>query len=313
MLGDRFDPSSPMGTRQWWDYQLAYSWEQNGGPAQTSYFMKVLIDHLPLPEQTYLRTNLLSILDCGCAMGDGVAILGQAFPLCRVAGLDVAQSAIESAQARYPQHEFILTEEGEIPRPFDVVLTSNVLEHFEDPLMMARRQAVKSRLLYLVLVPFEEYPLMDGHFVTFTENSFPDFLGGLVRLSVTTFETDPEAWAGKQILAVYASPAYLRARQSEGSMLDSEQAPNWEVYFQSPPESRALLEDLAARCARAETSLDEAAFARNGPARNEAVLVKGLMPGKVEKLKRLRQRWAPHGTQRRKWLNRFVAWLLSKV
>lgn len=205
----RFDPSSPMGSTKWWDYQLAHCWERNGGPAQTTYFMKALIDHLPLPEQAYLRAHSLSILDCGCAMGEGVVTLAQAFPRCRVAGLDVAQSAIETAQARYPQHEFILSEEGEIPRPFDVVLTSNVLEHFEDPFTVARRQVASSRLLYLILVPYLECPPMDGHLATFTEDSFPIFLGGMVRLSVAPFQTEPKFWYGNQVLVVYASQDYL--------------------------------------------------------------------------------------------------------
>ena len=157
-LNNPFDPSSPIGTRQWWDFQLAHSWSLNGGPAQTRYFMNELIAHLPKAEQNYLRDNSVTILDCGCATGEGVALLGETFPHCRVAGLDIALSAIETAQERFPQHEFLLSEEGEIPYPFDVVVTSNVLEHFEDSLALARRQAAKSQLLYLILVPYREYP-----------------------------------------------------------------------------------------------------------------------------------------------------------
>ena len=309
MTSGRFDSSSPMGSRKWWDYQLAHSWERNGGPAQTSYFMTALIDHLPLSEQTFLRANSLSILDCGCAMGEGVVTLAQAFPLCRAAGLDVAQSAIETAQARYPQHEFILSEEGEIPRLFDVVLTSNVLEHFEEPFTVARRQAASSRLLYLILVPFSECPPMDGHLVTFKEDSFPMFLGGLVRLSVTPFETNPKFWYGKQVLAVYASQAYVQAR-GEGAV-SSRTEQDWELYFQSPPESRALLEALAVRCANAEAALNGAALARpEGPKNFEPMMMKKVE--KVEKLERLRERWAPDGSWRRKLLNRLVAGLLSR-
>jgi SAM-dependent methyltransferase len=322
-MSSRFDPTSPMGTRGWWDYQIAHNWEQNGGPAQTRSFMKALIDHLPSPEQTYLRANSLSILDCGCAMGEGVDILSQAFPLCCVAGLDIAQSAIDAAQAGYPQHEFILSEEGEIPRPFDVVLTSNVLEHLNDPWAMARRQAVNSRLLYLILVPYLEYPLIDGHLITFTEYSFPDYLGGLARLSVTPFEISQEVWYGKQILAVYASQAYLHLRRLEGDAQRLERAQDWKAYFGSPPEWRALVEDLAIRCARAETALKLAELAtmqelfsqtsasasagRPVSQKNWYLLVENL-----KRLERLRERWAPPGTWRRVWLNRFVGWVLSK-
>ncbi|MFN0109385.1 MAG: class I SAM-dependent methyltransferase [Blastocatellia bacterium] len=316
-LDDRFDPFSSMGTQKWWDYQLAHYWEQNGGPSQTMYFMKGLIEHLPLPEKTYLSSNSLTILDCGCATGEGVALLGQAFPQCQVGGLDVARSAIETAQARYPQHEFWLTDNGEIPRQFDVVLTSNVLEHLDDPFAMARRQAASARLLYLVLVPFWEHPLMEGHLITFTDNSFPAHWSGLARLSVTPFETDPTIWAGKQVLVVYASREYLNAQP--GRQLTQQ----WESYFNASPEVQSLLDELAIRCARAETALDGAVLTgsltivsmtntnetgSSGSQRNAALLL-----GKLERLERLRDRLAPLGTRRREWLNGFVAWLLAKA
>jgi SAM-dependent methyltransferase len=300
-LSDRFDPSSPMGSRKWWDYQLAHSWEINGGPAQTSYFMRELIDHLPMPELNFLRSNSLSILDWGCATGEGVAILGHTFPLCRVAGMDIALSAVETAQARFPQYEFMLTEEGEIPRPFDVVLTSNVLEHLDAPLTAARQQALNSRLLYLILVPYWEYPRMYEHSTTFIEESFPPYLGGLVRLSLTPFKTDPKVWAGRQVLVVYGSRTYLRARQQHEGTRNPELSSDDDLYFNSPPEMRVLLESLAEKCARSETASKLAAREID------------RLKSPKEKLIKIRERLAPIGTRRRKWLNFVQTRLLSKA
>jgi hypothetical protein len=271
--------------------------------------MNALLEHLPRPEHAYLTANSASILDCGCAFGDGVEVLARAFPNCSVAGLDIARSAIEIARARHPQHEFILSEEGEIPRRFDVVLCSNVLEHFEDPTAIARLHALSSRLLYLILVPYCEYPYSDAHFVTFTEDTFPHFLGGMARLSVTPFDADPAFWTGKQMLVVYASESYLSERASDEREPNNEHSVDWVAYFRSPPELRAVLENLAARCARAETALTQAVVGRldgQPGQRNLVTLVRN-----VERLDRLREKWAPRGTLRAKLLSRLVSRLLQ--
>jgi hypothetical protein len=213
--------------------------------------MGQLIAHLPPPESAYLRVHSLGVLDWGCATGEGVALLGQTLPLCRVAGLDIARSAIETARTRHPGHQFMLAEDGWKPPVFDVVVTSNCLEHLQEPFDLARRQVASSRLLYVVLVPCREYPLMDGHVITFAEESFPEYLSGFVRLAVTSFDTDPTFWAGRQLLVVYGSREYVDGRPSTDD--DGVRRGDWRIYFQSPPEVRAMIEGLALRRARAES------------------------------------------------------------
>lgn len=127
-------------TPEWWDDQLANAWELNEGPAQTRHFMKRLIASLPGPEAAFRSDNARTILDWGCAMGEGVAALAEAFPLSRVTGIDIAPSAIKAARARYPLQEFLVTENGAIPERFDVIVTSNVIEHLTHPFDAVREQ-----------------------------------------------------------------------------------------------------------------------------------------------------------------------------
>ena len=256
-MSDRFDPLAPLGSRQWWDYQLAHSWEQNRGPQQTRYFAECLIAHLPAAESEYLRSAPRTVLDWGCATGEAVARLSEEFPLCGVSGLDVAQSAIETAQTRYPRHEFILTQEGEIEGHFDVILTSNCLEHFADPVAVARRHLAATRALYLVLVPCREQPVMYGHWQPFEEESLPEFLDGFVRLSVASFSTDPKFWSGEQMLVVYGSQEYVAARPPQDEASGGRRREDWLAYFHAPPELRALIEDLASRRAITSKALGE--------------------------------------------------------
>lgn len=95
----------------------------------------------PCREQQYLLTHSTTILDWGCALGDGVAVLGETFPLSPSTGLDFAEAAIAEVRHAFTQHEFLHVADGEPDREYDVIVTSNCLEHFDRPL-----DVVKSHL-----------------------------------------------------------------------------------------------------------------------------------------------------------------------
>ena len=136
--------------------------------------MKTVLANLPEPEKSYLTTNSLAILDWGCAFGEGVAELAKAFPLSRVTGLDFSRPAIAEARIRNPGFEYIWSEDGAIPRNFDVIVTSNCLEHFDAPLAMSKKHLAACNTLYVVLVPYNEAPpLHPQHRVQFQVQSFP--------------------------------------------------------------------------------------------------------------------------------------------
>ena len=237
-------------TPEWWDYQLAHAWELNEGPAQTLHFMTRLIASLPGPDTAFLSENDTTILDWGCAMGEGVAALAEAFPRSRVTGIDLAPSAINAARARFPLHEFMVTENGSIPERFDVIVTSNVIEHLTHPFDTIREHLASCRLLYLALVPQCEYPLMEGHLTTFVKESFPRCLGSFVRLFVREVSTDPRIWFGDQLLAGYASREYLGLRPDR---TDDNPATSFEAYFRASPRKQRALETIAMKRARAES------------------------------------------------------------
>lgn len=339
------DPATIIGTPQWWDAQLAHCWELNGGPAQSTYFMFQLIANLPDAEREYLQTPGLTILDWGCATGDGVAILGQNFPQAHITGLDIAGSAIEKASSRYPNYNFRRTQAGEIPGSYDVIVTSNCLEHFTNPLAYVREHLSATRSLYLILVPYRECPLMDGHLKAFNEESFPEVIAGFARIAAIPFATETQFWAGKQMLVVYGSREYVSARASRTGAETAERERVWSVYFQSPPEVRELLEEFAIRSASAETALmgeesavqeallsarlaraeAEAAKAEAAAAKAEAEAVKAKAEAMLkvlpfddrvlplfQKLRRQRERIVPRGTLRRKLFDRCWSWLLAR-
>src|SRR3989442_15677643 len=94
------DSRHPVNSREWWEDYFLYGWDANNGSSQTRHFMQCLIDNLPGPELLSLRSDSVSVLDWGCAFGEGVKLLKETFPQSEVVGMDFASSAVEEAQRR---------------------------------------------------------------------------------------------------------------------------------------------------------------------------------------------------------------------
>ena len=199
----------PAKQRMWWDAQFAGPWEANSGPAQSTYFMQRLVEGLGDVERRFLYSRRLRVLDWGCATGDGLRVLADAFPECDAVGMDLSQIAVETAQRKFPDLSFVSTPDGELHDEFDVIVTSNTLEHFAQPIEWLQRLLAAARWLVVVLVPYREAPLMEGHKASFSEETFPPVLGGFTRLYARLIPCDAQFWAGAQIQAAYGSPAYL--------------------------------------------------------------------------------------------------------
>jgi GT2 family glycosyltransferase/glycosyltransferase involved in cell wall biosynthesis len=225
-MGNQFvqDPPPVINSREWWDQYFASSWDANGGSAQTRYFMRRLIASLPEQEVSFLRSRGLNILDWGCAFGEGVQELSEAFPGCKVSGLDFSVRAIEEAGRRNPGHSFCHSDIGTIPASFDVIVTSNCLEHFADPLAVALEHIRRCRFLYLLLVPFMEHPLHEQHRSRFDVNSFPENLGEFLRIEVAPIDVDPKYWNGMQVAVIYGSEQYVKGRQKRLNLPRSEES-----------------------------------------------------------------------------------------
>lgn len=76
------------------------------------------------------------ILDSGCASGHIAHLIKEKFPDSEVFGVDIYSPAITYAKKIYPNIEFKVADAQELPfksNLFDVVLSSEVLEHVVDP------------------------------------------------------------------------------------------------------------------------------------------------------------------------------------
>jgi len=204
------EPGAPAAINSvgYWNQRFAEAdWAEKGGPQQTRYFADLALAMTPPAIASGIQAGRLTVCDWGCAEGDAVAALSEAWHV-PVAGADFAASAIERAQARHPGLEFMVSEGTSLPRPFDVLFSSNTLEHFDEPFEALRTLLARVRRHAILLVPFEERPLHPEHRFTFDQASFPVELAGfrLAWLRTEHCGAGPGRrwWAGHQALAVYS-------------------------------------------------------------------------------------------------------------
>jgi 2-polyprenyl-3-methyl-5-hydroxy-6-metoxy-1,4-benzoquinol methylase len=240
------DPSTPaVNSREWREGYFQKSREANSDRQQTRHFMERLVANLPEPELRFLRSGPLTILDWGCAFGDGVDVLAASFPESEVTGLDFARTAVDEATRAYPQRRFIHAAEGVIPDWYDVITNSNCLEHFEFPISVLQSQLLACRSVFVALVPYNEWPLSDYHRAQFREESFPEQLAGFVRLHCGLAGVDERFRPGGQLLVVYGSEAYAHRRTASvsagGRAEDRQEAEfaekeKWDKYYAELPD-----------------------------------------------------------------------------
>src|SRR5213593_2480990 len=126
---DRGEINSP----DYWNKRFFEDWIAKGGRQQTAFFAELCCRELPPWFVDDVRARQSSILDYGCALGDALPVLRQAFPESPIRGGDIAQVGLGLARALHPDFEFVdVNAIGEAGRVADIVYCSNTLEHFAD-------------------------------------------------------------------------------------------------------------------------------------------------------------------------------------
>jgi SAM-dependent methyltransferase len=208
----------------YWDRRFDEDWDAFGGPQQTDYFAHLLVDALPLDLRAWMSLNCTSVLDWGCATGEAANILQGVFPAAAVTGLDFSSNAVTRAARKFPAVRFISEPLDRLAEDFDVVATSNTLEHFADPWSVAAQLADRARQLLIVLVPFREpeESRIKEHVVSFAPFLVPLALAKTRLFHYSVHTTDPHFWPGRQLLLVYAADsvwdAHRRRMHLDGSI-----------------------------------------------------------------------------------------------
>lgn len=283
-----------VNSRTWWNDYFRDHWEANTGREQTRHFMVRLAASIPSPVREWMERDERRVLDWGCALGEGVEELRRAFPRAAVEGLDFSESAIRRGRELYPGVALSTTQEFEARSPddqrFDVVVCSNCLEHFADPIAKMREQLRLCAGVYIAMVPLEEpFPLCESHAVSLAASDFPEQVDHFRRLCAMPIDVDPRYWPlGKQLLVVYVSADWtpvalglrddplrrsrLAAEASPGERAPHDVAPQREI----DPSRRAERDKWDSIYAAQAESIETPASSRTN--REFAELVSALLP-----------------------------------
>jgi teichuronic acid biosynthesis glycosyltransferase TuaH len=197
-----------VNSKEYWDNRFNTDWEKNLGREQTKFFAKLLVLSLPEKLISIIKRKSFSILDWGCAEGDAINIFSDKFLSNDVSGLDFSEAAIARAKKNYPNNNYYAGSLNDIDKKFDVIITSNCLEHFEKPFDIVHELVKYTKECLIIMVPFREADMIAEHFVTFDYSNFPLFLDGFTLLSarlVDTSSEDSSFWSGKQFLLAYVN------------------------------------------------------------------------------------------------------------
>lgn len=204
-------PELQINSREYWDNRFENNWDERSGREQSRFFSHVAIELIPTWLRYVIHSRDLTVCDWGCAEGDGTDVLGEIFDPKYLTGVDFSSRAIARASAAYPHIPFLNEDWVACDEPqnaYDVVFTSNTLEHFHDPHLTMRKLFNVARKCLIVMIPYREFERHEEHHFTFTGSNLhfkPTEQFTLVHAQVAdTSKNDPVFWPGMQILLVYA-------------------------------------------------------------------------------------------------------------
>ncbi|MFS0754986.1 methyltransferase domain-containing protein [Noviherbaspirillum sp. 1P10PC] len=201
----------------YWDGRFQENWESREGPRQSRFFSHIAIDNLPDWLLEEIKRNAFSLVDWGCAQGDGTDVWASYIAADQITGVDFSHVAINQATSRYPAIRFIaedwVGQPSEPSAQFDVVFSSNTLEHFHKPYDVLEDISLHARKAVVLALPYREYERIDEHFYSFLPENIPANLKNGFRLAwckVVDCRFLPNTlWGGDQVIVVYGEPQWL--------------------------------------------------------------------------------------------------------
>ena len=232
--------SDEINSKEWWEEYFKIKWEMNNGKGQTEYFVQLIIENLPENLKTYIDNPEKTILDWGCALGQGVNLLQNKFPNAKVAGLDFSETAIEKAKKEYKNLSFTSNSLSDLNKMFSVIICSNCLEHFVDPKLYLQEHLAYTKDIYIALVPFEEESRVESHEISLNEDFFPDEIESFHKIYSKILDTRSSGfWSGYQLLVIYANKSlnFDSMIQNDNIIINSQSSQLWDSVAETYSET----------------------------------------------------------------------------
>jgi 2-polyprenyl-3-methyl-5-hydroxy-6-metoxy-1,4-benzoquinol methylase len=206
-----------VNTKAYWDDRFVEDWEISQGPQQSRFFTRLAIGQLPSWLLMQIKRESLTIADWGCAQGDGTDVWASHVDAQQLVGVDFSTVAIEQASERYPAIRFInedwLRVGADQVEMFDVVFSSNTLEHFHKPYNVLDTICRRARKAVILVLPYREFERIQEHFYSFLPENIPLVIQNGFRLVWTRVINCKNIlntmWPGDQVILVYADPKWM--------------------------------------------------------------------------------------------------------
>ncbi|MFC1994382.1 class I SAM-dependent methyltransferase [Chloroflexota bacterium] len=137
------------------------------------------------------QDKFFSLLDIGCAIGDGCELMQKEFPEARITGVDISEIGIDKAKRKTKSVEYFVLDilKDQVPGKYDYITLIQTLEHFEDPFYVVDKclRHVNSSLIimtpYIPGVPSERLGGFWEHRYAFNEITFTNYNCKVTRIT----------------------------------------------------------------------------------------------------------------------------------
>ena len=209
--------SFDINTNDYWNKRFEDNWESCDGPAQSRFFSKIAMKNLPTWLFEVIKKHDLTVVDWGCAQGDGTDELGKYIPCEQITGVDFSQVAIQQASQRYSnirfENENWLVSEIYDRKKNDILFSSNTLEHFYNPFDILNVLSKHVTKAIILAIPYNDDLLISEHFFRFDASNIPLILeNGWTLLWAKVVDCKKEEntqWPAEQIILLYVDNTWL--------------------------------------------------------------------------------------------------------
>lgn len=200
----------PLNSKEYWDGRFkSGDWQDHFGDQQTLHFYTLLLNAIPEDIQKEIEKSGWSVVDFGCAQGEGTEYFAKMLKDAKVTGVDFSEAAIEIAGQKNSAAKFLaidLTKDNNVEYKWDVLISSNTLEHFYEPWQVLGKLSSRVRKYMVILVPFDQQGIPnDEHFYSFNYQNIPDKINNFKLAYTKIVYPDPKFWGEQQILLIYAN------------------------------------------------------------------------------------------------------------
>lgn len=205
-----------INSNSYWDSRFATNWESNEGPDQSRFFAQLAVENLPAWLFEQIKKESLTVADWGCAQGDGTDVLAKVINQGQVVGIDFSETAIKQASERYPNISFRnedWLENSNNKKSFDIIFSSNTLEHFSNPYEVLEILTQKAKKAVVLALPYREKERIPEHFHSFLPENIPLHLNTdfqLVWSRIVDCKNLPKTqWPGEQVFLIFSEPKWI--------------------------------------------------------------------------------------------------------